>query len=682
VVQAMTTLDVTEALDVQSSARYPCGLTYCFTPPGQEMTTAAALQSSLVVAAPVAQGRPNSRSDEMPQPEVWQQTDLRLFMDNLLKQHLDELKTWMDFHMANGVQQAKRNDVSFGVRDAAEPSRTRLEHKAVAGLTTHNQPRPTQQQKELGMASGMQIPQPTPPVDDELSPFSPRILKTLETAQKDWYEIMMHSLKPGAQNQGIADAQAAGRVVKGDSTTGPGMRQMKSDWESRMSMRIQDLSKDDGHVSKLAQLPNTRLSRVVNGNLFGAMVAIVIFMNAFVIGWEVEDSMHRVLHNPLQEKPEWLVVFNALFTIFFVMELAIRMFALRCNFWFGEEWKWNVFDTLLVAISITDLASGLQDGNSTGYVRVLKTLRMVRVLRIVRVLRFFRELRRMVTSIMSSMVSLLWCLILLFIIMYVFAVIFMQAGVTYMDGRRVEEEDAKFLEGSNAFRRFYGSLGEAFYSLIKAITGGEDWGPMTEPLELVSRYYVAAFVFYVLFVIFGVLNVLAGVFLDSAAEALDLDRDWLTEAETIKQEKFVKNLQTLFNEMDINHSGSLTWSEFLVAMENPSTQALFVSNELDMADAHMVFSLLSAEAKESQDEQQGEPASLEGKPVQVNDFIKGCGKLRGQAKSSQIICLMKDTQLFRKEMHEQLFELQGDIRELLPKVQASLRVAVDRAEVL
>eukprot|EP00971_Amphidinium_carterae_P313583 6232363-Amphidinium_carterae.1 len=313
---------------------------------------------------------------------------------------------------------------------------------------------------------------------------------------------------------------------------------MREDWDDKLTRQLYELTEGSSSWSKLGADPNTWLSRIVAGNVVGLLSAFVIFLNALCIGLEVEDSMERVLHNPTQTKPRIYAILNIAFTVFFLLELLVRVYAQRWSFLFGDDKSWNVFDAMLVAVSMLDLSSGVDGGRSTGYVRLLKTVRMVRVLRVIRVLRLFRELRRMVTSILSSMAALCWALFLLLIIMYVFSVIFMQAGVVYLDGRVVEQEEdpEKFSTTRDTFKRFYSSVGESLFSLTKAITGGEDWAPMAKPLGEESGLYVAAFVFYVFFVIFGVLNVLAGVFLTGAAEALDVDRDWLTEAETIKQE--------------------------------------------------------------------------------------------------------------------------------------------------
>mmetsp|Transcript_66701 Transcript_66701/g.124597 ORF Transcript_66701/g.124597 Transcript_66701/m.124597 type:complete len:619 (-) Transcript_66701:211-2067(-) len=557
-------------------------------------------------------------------------------LDSLFQRHFEDMKAWM---------QANIQTQASWALEAGAPARSDLVVMPSVRRDTSSGQRSDKREAEQPTFDHYKETQKTSSPEQATSTLQ-KMVGQIANHRDTWFDSFMDAMNLNAGAKEVPKNPAT--VVEDFHHRRAGsMRTMRDDWESKMQKRLNDMTAEESYWSKLGQDPDTCLSRFVQSNLFRVIVALAIFVNALCIGVEVEDSMRRVLKHPLEDKPDIYVTLNLCFTGFFMVELVIRLVAQRRSFFFGSEWRWNLFDLLLVMLSVIDLASSVEGGLSASYIRVLKILRMVRVLRIVRVLRFFRSLRRMVTSIMSSMSALCWALFLLAIIMYVFAVVFMQAGVNHLDGRLPELEDAAFERARLGFRKYYNSLGESLYSLTKAISGGDDWGDMTTPLRAESRYYVIAFVFYVLFIVFGVLNVLAGVFLDSAAEALDLDRNWLTEAETIKAEKFVKNLTTLFKEMDLNASGSLTWAEFLEAMEDPSIQALFVANELDMADAHMVFSLLSTEQ--------------DGGEVSLSSFVNGCTKLKGNAKSAQIMCLMRETESFRKDVVERLGKLHSTI---------------------
>eukprot|EP00971_Amphidinium_carterae_P128394 2543348-Amphidinium_carterae.1 len=107
-------------------------------------------------------------------------------------------------------------------------------------------------------------------------------------------------------------------------------------------------------------------------------------------------------------------------------------------------------------------------------------------------------------------------------------------------------------------------------------------------------------------------------------------------------------------------------------MDDPATQALFSANELDTVDAHMVFNLISRQTEED-----GKDTDQPG--IGLLDFVRGCAKLKGSAKSAQIMCLMQETEALRKDVLESIGKLQTSLsarpRAARPKVAGPPTVA-------
>mmetsp|Transcript_11302 Transcript_11302/g.25983 ORF Transcript_11302/g.25983 Transcript_11302/m.25983 type:complete len:697 (+) Transcript_11302:182-2272(+) len=408
-------------------------------------------------------------------------------------------------------------------------------------------------------------------------------------------------------------------------------REMAKDWDEKMEEKVMQVMEEKRKIH--VDAPDTLLNRCVQGSAFSLVVAVAIATNAIIMGLDADESMDRALSDPEKPRSQFFVTADIIFTTFFIVELVLRVIAERLSFLLGTEWLWNIFDACLVVVSVMEAvtAGSMEQGSSTGYIRLLKIVRMVRVLRIVRIMRFFRELRRMCMSIISSMAAFTWALVLLVLIEYVFAILFMQAGVDNLTTDNIQDGEVR-----DQWKHFYGTVASSFFTLTKAISGGEDWGIMTDPLKSASIAYLWAFVLYVLFVVFGVLNVLTGVFLDSASEVLRQDRDWLTQDETIRQEKFMKNFHALFKELDLSHSGRLDWEDFMDAMEHVTTQAFFTANGLDVNDAHTLFALMAGKDH----------------TIDVSHFIKGCSRLRGSARSVHVMKLLKDAQQIRAEVRQ------------------------------
>jgi len=420
-----------------------------------------------------------------------------------------------------------------------------------------------------------------------------------------WKYDWRHQLQGRISSQ-LADLQSTGPVSRSLSKfLGPG--------DSTRHRRVSD------NLVKAPAEPKSCLDRFVDSTAFHLCTASIIIANAVFIGIFTDLSVRHAAEIPPRDDPEWCLIMNRGFVGIFVAEVLLRLAAKRLDFLMGEDWKWNVFDFVLAFYS---LAEEIVAGFSLTYTRLLRGFRMVRVLRVIRVVRLFRELRLMVCSIIQSLVSLSWALCLLFLIMYLFTICFMHAAVLYF------HEPAWDPDTRHALQEFYGGMGSAMFSLLLAISGGIDWGEIVAPLAEVSALYKYLFGFYVLFVIIGVLNVLTSAFVQRACELSRLDRDLVIQSELVSNESFVAEMKGIFEEVDVLGTGCINWDQFRAFIKNEEVQAYFNTQQLDTSDARELFNLLDQDGD-------GE--------VCIEEFILGCKKLKGQAKSSDVATLLRES---------------------------------------
>merc|ERR1719409_1858945 len=112
-------------------------------------------------------------------------------------------------------------------------------------------------------------------------------------------------------------------------------------------------------------------------------------------------------------------------------------------------------------------------------------------------------------SIIASVRSLVWSLLMLAIIEYIFALIFMNAVAEYLDEPAASRD-------TNTERKLlvsWGTVYRAVVSLYKASSGGLDWQDISDPLEETGMQYYLLFLVFVAFVFFAVLNILTGIML-------------------------------------------------------------------------------------------------------------------------------------------------------------------------
>ena len=202
---------------------------------------------------------------------------------------------------------------------------------------------------------------------------------------------------------------------------------------------------------------------VVNRAWFHHVVLAVILVNAILAGIETSASI-RAAHGPLLD---WL---QALVQLVFVVEIALRFAA--CWPHPGRFFRdgWNVFDAVVV------LGSLLPEVGA-----VTTVARLARLLRVARLVSVFPELRLIVETTLRSIPSLAHVLLLLFLILYVYAIL-----GNHLFGAAAPDS--------------WGSLGAALLTLFQVLTL-EGW---VELQGEVIKVYPWAWLYFLSFVVVAV----------------------------------------------------------------------------------------------------------------------------------------------------------------------------------
>mmetsp|Transcript_77831 Transcript_77831/g.241175 ORF Transcript_77831/g.241175 Transcript_77831/m.241175 type:complete len:628 (-) Transcript_77831:2-1885(-) len=394
------------------------------------------------------------------------------------------------------------------------------------------------------------------------------------------------------------------------------------------------------------------LTWLVNHPLFDSLCAVMILFNSMLVGISAEQGTEA------EQEETWIVVSGYFCSLFFLTELIFRMATQGRAYFNKENRRWNIFDMLLVLSSIMDflLNDILSAGSSTGAVAkssgsILKILKMFRIVRVFRVFRFFRELSLLALLIVDSLCSLLWALLLLIMVIYVFAVWFTLQATDYLQQHSRDSEPM-----ASEVHRQFGSLWRTVYSLVQAMLGGVSWGVVSDALMAVDLFSAGLFFFYITFVVLAVLNIITGVFVDNAFETARMHREFLVQKEMELREKYIASLHRLFEQMDLDGSGSITLEEVHHSLEaDARVHSYFQALGLDPEDLERLFTLLD-------EDMSGE--------LELSEFLSGCLRLKGQARSIDVHALIM---LLKK--------LDADSQERFQKLEASLDALPQRGEV-
>lgn len=334
----------------------------------------------------------------------------------------------------------------------------------------------------------------------------------------------------------------------------------------------------------------------------------------------------------------------------------------RCDFFIGRDWRWNFFDSIIVWSAIAEivlkLLASLAFSGPSSALRVLRVLRLVRTIRVVRVLNCFRELRLVLHGIMNSISSLFWLIILLILIIFIFSVYFTEVVTEHRTAQEGEPEDPVV----EAMQEHYSSMIRTLYSLFKAISSGESWGNLAKPLIAINPFLGVLFASYVSFAIFAVLNVVTGVFVDNAQKASENDTDHVVMEEIGERRRAMEAVKAVFKAATKDsRDNELRFQDFERLVGDARIQAYFrmLKLDIDTYGPDGLFSLLDFDGDGT---------------VDIDEFVVGCTKLRGSARSLDVAMLQLESKRHSEQvknlteafstMHESITVIEGSQKTL------------------
>jgi len=169
--------------------------------------------------------------------------------------------------------------------------------------------------------------------------------------------------------------------------------------------------------------------QIAQSTRFNEFVLFIIMLNTVVlaINWPT-------IPEEIEEKLEAL---NFLFTLFFTIEMIIKLIGLGIRGYISDNW--NIFDGLIVIVSLIEtLTSRFQadeDGGGT-----INALRAFRLLRVLRLLGQFESLRIILGTVITSLGDVAYLVIILLLFMFMFATLGISLFSTAFHKRQVKSD--------------------------------------------------------------------------------------------------------------------------------------------------------------------------------------------------------------------------------------------------
>ena len=221
-----------------------------------------------------------------------------------------------------------------------------------------------------------------------------------------------------------------------------------------------------------------KVAAFIENGRFSNFITVLILINAVILGMLTDEAMAGRYGHVLERADQ--VILGV-----FVLELLLKMFSYRWSFF---RVGWNIFDFVIVGISLVPASAGLS---------IIRALRIFRVLRLVSVV---PQMRRVISALLVSIPGMASIVGVLLIIFYVYAVL-----ATQLFGHNPDPH----------MHELFGTIGASMYTLFQIMTL-EGWAEEIANPTMV--FYPHAWLFFVPFIIvtsFAVLNLFIGIIVDA-----------------------------------------------------------------------------------------------------------------------------------------------------------------------
>lgn len=256
-----------------------------------------------------------------------------------------------------------------------------------------------------------------------------------------------------------------------------------------------------------------KVAKFVEHSRFINFITALILINAITIGIdtciEVTSSYTGIL-----------ALINNVIVLMFCLELILKLYAYGGSFF---KVGWNVFDFLIVLISIFP---------ATGPLSVMRVFRVFRILRLMSVV---PQMRRVVSALLLSIPGMASIIGVLAILFYVSAVL-----ATEMFGA----------SPSPVMQELFGSLPKSLYSLFQVMTL-EGWSDgIASPTMELFPWAWAFFIPFIFVTSFAVLNLFIGIIVDAMNIVQEKDieaEEKALKAEIMELRKEIINLKEMIS---------------------------------------------------------------------------------------------------------------------------------------
>jgi len=398
------------------------------------------------------------------------------------------------------------------------------------------------------------------------------------------------------------------------------------------------------------------LSRFACSKTFDMTCFTVILLNFIFLIYTADYELN---HTSQGFPNTFSFVAQHAFLVFYTAELSVRLAVHKAYFFVNKDMYWNMFDLLLVLLAAMDvLAQDIsQHAMNLSYFRAWRAVKLGHVFRMFRAARFVDELRTMMDCIKGSLCAVLWSMVILTCMMCFFALLLVQIIAGHLAVTGIS------LSADPEMEEVFGSVQQCMLSLFQASTSGEDWSQQYEVIKRTGYLGPALYICFIFFFAVAFWNIMTGHIIEKALKLAQPDNESLMLERRRRDLGHALELVRLMRELDIDQDGCISEEEFRLFIQDESCSAFLDSRGLVIQDAQMFFEMLAS--------------CTDNCLVDIESFVWGCMRMRGEAMSIDLHALTFQTRLMHRTQ-QQFYAHSMEVLEKIAQAQTTGRAAPRR----
>eukprot|EP00931_Biecheleriopsis_adriatica_P120938 TRINITY_DN96023_c0_g1_i1.p1 TRINITY_DN96023_c0_g1~~TRINITY_DN96023_c0_g1_i1.p1 ORF type:complete len:623 (+),score=131.26 TRINITY_DN96023_c0_g1_i1:37-1869(+) len=323
------------------------------------------------------------------------------------------------------------------------------------------------------------------------------------------------------------------------------------------------------------------LASVLDSSIFEAFIGLIIASNVILVAFDTDAAASCRSEGERCSTPE-LDISNALCLAIYTLEAAARLYDHRRRI---LQSRHDTFDVVVVVCCYVDvLTSEMLTSDLSGVWQILRIFRISKVFRAARILMVFPEIYVMLQGFLSAMSAMLWGCTMILLILFLWSIV----AVDFLQPVSLQ----LFEEGSFCYTSF-NSVWDMTLLFFQTLVAGDAWGQCS--LDIIKAAPASILIFApALFMIqIGLTNLILAVVVEKAAEAHEVDVERKLRKVAADRKKAEERLSELCGLIDENCDGVISLEELMDYYNNhQELRNVMMTLDIREQDLENVFNLM------------------------------------------------------------------------------------------